>query len=86
MLESLICDKTGGGKMKKDIKDNVAKIETFHKDSFFWDYLINFSKSLKVRAREKKDILGRGYAPPLHCGIGLSENCKSGLMKLTTLY
>jgi len=47
MLESLICDKTGGGKMKKDIKDNVAKIETFHKDSFFWDYLINFSKSLK---------------------------------------
>ena len=56
MLESLICDKTGGGKMKKDIKDNVAKIETFHKDSFFWDYLINFSKSLKVRAKRKKDI------------------------------
>ena len=50
MLESLICDKTGGGKMKKDIKDNVSKIETFHKESFFWEYLINFSKSLKVGA------------------------------------
>ena len=53
MLESLICDKTAGGKMKKDIKDNVSKIETFHKESFFWDYLINFSKSLKVRTSEK---------------------------------
>ena len=42
--------------MKKDIKDNVAKIEIFHKVSFFWDYLINFSKSLKVRARKNKDI------------------------------
>ena len=50
MLESLICDKTGGGKMKKDIKDNVSKIEIFHKESFFWEYLINFSKSLKVGA------------------------------------
>ena len=53
MLESLICEKTGGGKMKKDIKDNVSKIETFHKESFFWDYLINFSKSLKVRTSKK---------------------------------
>ena len=50
MLESLICDKTGGGKMKKDIKEHVSKIETFHKESFFWEYLINFGKSLKVRA------------------------------------
>ena len=50
MLESLICDKAGGGRMKKDIKDNVAMIEAFHKDSFFWEYLINFSKSLKVSA------------------------------------
>ena len=52
MLESLISDKAGGGKMKKDIKDYVSKIETFHKESFFWEYLINFSKSLKVRANQ----------------------------------
>ena len=26
----------------------ISTIEKFHKDSFFWDYLIDLTKSLKV--------------------------------------
>jgi len=46
MLESLICEKTGGKKMKLEAAQ-ISTIEKFHKDSFFWDYLIDLTKSLK---------------------------------------
>jgi len=49
MLESLIADKTGGKRtLKKDIDGSMlVKIDEFHKNSFFWNYLLNFSKGLQ---------------------------------------
>jgi len=49
MLESLIADKSGGKRtMRKDIESHILnKIEEFHKTSFNWNYLLNFSKSLQ---------------------------------------
>lgn len=45
MLESLIADKSGGKRtIRKDIDGNVLmKIDEFHKTSFNWNYLLNFS-------------------------------------------
>ena len=36
-----------GKKMKLEAAQ-ISTIEKFHKDSFFWDYLIDLTKSLKV--------------------------------------
>jgi cytoplasmic FMR1 interacting protein len=49
MLESLFADKSGGKRtLRKDIDGGVLnKIEDFHKTSFNWNYLLNFSKSLQ---------------------------------------
>ena len=48
MLESLIADKSGGKRtIRKDIDGNVLmKIDEFHKTSFNWNYLLNFSSKL----------------------------------------
>ena len=45
MLESLIADKSGGKRtLRKDIDGNILmKIDEFHKTSFNWNYLLNFS-------------------------------------------
>ena len=45
MLESLIADKSGGKRtLKKDIDAGaIIKIDEFHKTSFYWNYLLNFS-------------------------------------------
>lgn len=45
MLESLIAEKSGTKRvLKKDIEDSyISAIEQFHKESFHWNYLINFS-------------------------------------------
>lgn len=53
MIESLLTDKSGYGKrtLRKDIDYNhLSMIEQFHKQSFFWDYLLNFDgkKECKV--------------------------------------
>ncbi|CAG0889224.1 unnamed protein product [Darwinula stevensoni] len=49
MLESLIADKSGGKRtMRKDIDGStLIAIEHFHKQSFFWNYLLNFTDSLQ---------------------------------------
>ncbi|CAF0766751.1 unnamed protein product [Rotaria sordida] len=50
MIESLLTDKSGYGKrtLRKDIDYNhLSMIEQFHKQSFFWDYLLNFDATLK---------------------------------------
>merc|ERR1719436_1781942 len=49
MLESLIASKAGSKRtLRKDVDSGmVIKIEEFHKQSFFWNYLLNFSKSLQ---------------------------------------
>ena len=47
MLESLISDKAASGKrtLRKDIEGNyLYMIDQFHKSSFFWNYLLNFSR------------------------------------------
>ena len=46
MLESLIADKSGGKRtIRKDIDGNVLmRIDEFHKTSFYWNYLLNFSR------------------------------------------
>jgi cytoplasmic FMR1 interacting protein len=45
MLESLIADKSGGKRtLRKDIDgSNLMAIDQFHKNSFFWNYLLNFN-------------------------------------------
>lgn len=45
MLESLIADKSGGKKtLRKDIDGpHLMAIDAFHKQSFYWPYLLNIS-------------------------------------------
>lgn len=50
MLESLITDKAASGKrtLRKDIDGPyLLAIDQFHKNSFYWNYLINFSQTLR---------------------------------------
>lgn len=46
MLESLIADKSGAKRtLKKDIDGPyLIAIDQFHKSSFYWNYLLNFSR------------------------------------------
>lgn len=48
MLESLIADKSGGKKtLRKDIDvQHLMAIDTFHKTSFFWSYLLSYNETL----------------------------------------
>ena len=48
MLESLLSDKGGGKKtLKKEVDvQHLAFIDTFHKNSFFWTYLLSFNSQL----------------------------------------
>ncbi|KAF8791362.1 Cytoplasmic FMR1-interacting protein like [Argiope bruennichi] len=49
MLESLIADKSGGKRtLRKDIDGPyLIAIDNFHKSSFYWNYLLNFSQTLQ---------------------------------------
>lgn len=49
MLESLIADKSGGKRtLRKDIDGQyLVQIDQFHKTSFYWGYLLNFSGKCK---------------------------------------
>lgn len=49
MLESLIADKSGGKRtLRKDIDGQyLVQIDQFHKTSFYWSYLLNFSGKLE---------------------------------------
>lgn len=49
MLESLIADKSGGKRtLRKDIDGQyLMQIDQFHKTSFYWNYLLNFSGKFK---------------------------------------
>jgi cytoplasmic FMR1 interacting protein len=52
LIESLLTDKSGYGKqtLRKDIDYNhLSMIEQFHKQSFFWDYLLNFDSKIKKK-------------------------------------
>jgi len=48
MLESLIADKSGGKKtLRKDIDvQHLMAIDTFHKNSFFWGYLLGYNGAI----------------------------------------
>lgn len=54
MLESLIADKSGSKKTLRSSLDGpiVVAIEDFHKHSFFFTHLLNFSGELTVNATE----------------------------------
>jgi len=49
MLESLTADKSGGKRtLRKDIDGSALMlIDAFHRNSFFWNYLLNFNESLQ---------------------------------------
>lgn len=49
MLESLIADKSGGKRtLRKDIDGPcLVQIDQFHKNSFYWAYLLNFGEILQ---------------------------------------
>lgn len=50
MLESLLTEKSGTAKkaLRKDIDSQYLRtIETLHKNSFFWSYLLNYNESLQ---------------------------------------
>ncbi|GAB0094881.1 Cytoplasmic FMR1-interacting protein [Sergentomyia squamirostris] len=49
MLESLIADKSGGKRtLRKDIDGTcLMQIDQFHKNSFYWNYILNFSETLQ---------------------------------------
>ncbi|XP_026473678.1 cytoplasmic FMR1-interacting protein-like [Ctenocephalides felis] len=49
MLGSLISDKSGGKRtLRKDIDGGcLVQIDQFHKNSFYWNYLLSFSESLQ---------------------------------------
>ena len=51
MLESLIADKSGGKKtLRKDIDvQYLMGIDAFHKQSFFWDYLLTFNRKCSCK-------------------------------------
>ena len=53
MLESLISSKAGAKRtLRKDIDGAMlVKIDEFHKNSFYWNYLLNFCKSLQVNIK-----------------------------------
>ncbi|KAL5012024.1 hypothetical protein ScPMuIL_010575 [Solemya velum] len=48
MLESLTAEKSGGRRtLRRDIDDqHLVAINNFHKQSFFWNYLLNLNQSL----------------------------------------
>lgn len=58
MLESLIADKSGGKRtLRKDIDGQyLVLIDQFHKNSFYWNYLLSFSGKYKVKTNFKKSI------------------------------
>lgn len=48
MLESLVCDKGGKKVMRKELeKETVELIETFLKNSFFFEQLLHFNEVLR---------------------------------------
>jgi cytoplasmic FMR1 interacting protein len=60
MIESLLTDKSGYGKrtLRKDIDYNhLSLIEQFHKQSFFWDYLLNFDGKISFGGKNCIDLL-----------------------------
>lgn len=55
MLESLIADKSGGKRtLRKDIDGpSLMEIDRFHKGSFYWNYLLNFSRKSTNSSRQE---------------------------------
>lgn len=48
MLQSIVSDKGGKKGMRKDLdKESIESIETFLKNSFFFDQLLRFSEILR---------------------------------------
>ena len=55
MLESLVSDRGGKRPPKKDLdQQHLTEIDNFHKMSFFWSYLLNFSGKIYLLFYIKK--------------------------------
>lgn len=68
MLESLIADKSGSKKTLRSSLDGpiVVAIEDFHKQSFFFTHLLNFSGEDNLPAQTMNDLIeqdSRGPCP-----------------------
>ncbi|XP_055332237.1 cytoplasmic FMR1-interacting protein-like [Paramacrobiotus metropolitanus] len=63
MLESLISDKSSGKRtLRKDIEGPyLMAIDAFHKQSFFWPYLLNFNESLHEVAADLSQLWYREF-------------------------
>ncbi|GAV08221.1 hypothetical protein RvY_17946 [Ramazzottius varieornatus] len=63
MLESLISDKSGGKRtLRKDIEGPyLMAIDAFHKQSFYWPYLLNFRESLQEVAADLSQLWYREF-------------------------
>lgn len=61
MLESLIADKSGSKKTLRSSLDGpiVVAIEDFHKHSFFFTHLLNFSGELKPSVNTTETSRGK---------------------------
>jgi len=59
MLESLIADKSGSKKTLRSSLDGpiVQAIEDFHKQSFFFTHLLNFSGELKISTKTSNESM-----------------------------
>lgn len=77
MLESLISDKAASGKrtLRKDIEGTtLMAIDQFHKNSFFWNYLLNFSrKYCSCFSELKTKVLFTHYLETLRDCCDLSQ-------------
>lgn len=77
MLESLIAEKNTGGKktLRKDIDyQHFLAIDNFHKNSFFWSYVLNFNGKYWARMAQI------GGFSRLSCCANPSVFCQLGLI------
>ena len=67
MLESLIADKSGGKKtLRKDIDvQHLMAIDAFHKESFYWPYLLKFNGEALVHRSYKPSRIFLNLIPLL---------------------
>lgn len=78
MLESLIADKSGGKRtLRKDIDGAcLVQIDQFHKTSFCWNYLLNFSGELIFINIFRKRIIKISFFFQKHCkNVAIYHSC-----------
>lgn len=79
MLESLIADKSGGKRtLRKDIDGQyLFQIDQFHKTSFYWSYLLNFSGKYRCLVFSNSQLFSAfsQHNFPFLCSTESLQNC-----------